>query len=439
MKIFIGLAEVSGYYAALKKGFDALGIESIHVALQKHRFKYDDDKKLPLIYKFARYCVTERVNKIEIENRDNIIWSGLVFISRFFLFFWALIKYDVFLLSCGSSFFKFKEFPILKFFGKKIIYTFHGTDSRPGYIDGFALDLSNVTGTDIEESIVDQYINITHQTWKNVKTVEKYADVIIQNIPTSIFHKRHFIPFLIVGIPAYPNSGLIVNENLSNQAKNGTVRILHSPSHHLGKGTENIRNAIHSLINKGHQIEYIEISEKPNAEVLTEINRSDFIVDQLYSATPMAGFVTEAAILGKPAVVGGYYCKYINEDLGLEYIPPSHFCDPDEIESGIERLILDHEYRNELGEKARIFVRDKWNAKSVAMRYLNLINNTFPKEWLYDPNKLEYIYGGGMPKNKARIIIRSIIKTRGKNTLYLKDKPLLEQKFIDFAFGKDEL
>jgi hypothetical protein len=349
---------------------------------------------------------------------------------------WALCKYDVFLLSCNNSFFRFKEFPILKKLGKKIVYTFHGTDSRPAYIDGFALDLSKIQGNHISDTMLEKFISITYRRWGDVRKVERYADVIIQNIPTAIFHHRPFVPYLLVGIPINNSTLQIPIRNKQNRNSTDSVRILHSPSHPAGKGTAKIRDAIESLRQEGYSIDYIELIGKPNVEVLKEIQQCDFIVDQLYSATPMAVFVSEAASFGKPAVVGGYYSEYLRADLCEDLIPPSLFCHPDQIKSAIKKLIVNKNFRIELGKKANEFVTKNWEPKCVARRYIRLIENNYPQDWLYIPKNQEYILGGGIPKEKARIIIRSIIKKYGKDALFLNDKPALMQKFIDFAFSK---
>ena len=433
MRIFIGLAEVSGYYTGLKEGFDELGVESIHVSLQDHPFKYENPESIPFAYKLSKYCVTKRVKKMEKGFHWKWFWSGLVLISRLILFLWALCKYDVFLLSCGNSFFRFKEFPILKFLGKKIIYIFHGTDSRPAYIDGFAQEISNIFENGIGDSIIRKYLAMSCRRWHDVKRVERYADVIIQNLPTGIFHERPFVHFLIAGIPIRKNKLL---PSSGDRRKEDEVKILHSPSHKEGKGTEEIRGAIKSLKKKGYKIDYIEISGKPNIEVLKEIQNCDFVIDQLYSNTPMAGFATEAAMYGKPAVVGGYYSKHITADLRPEFIPPSLYCLPEKIEQAIERLILDENFRVELGRKASDFVNTNWSAKSVALRYLSLIHGDFPREWLYDPREIQFVCCAGLNNEKAKIIIRSIVEKYGRKALCLCDKPELEQKFIDFAYGK---
>ena len=441
MRILIGLTEVSGYYARLKEGFEELGINSFFVSLQEHRFKYDESKHLPLIYRFSRYCVTERVQYIQQSSRIKVWFlTPMVIISRILLFLWALFNFDVFLMGGGSSFFRFCEFPILKLFNKKIIYTFHGTDSRPSYIDGFASYLDGFDHDKIEiekgllsDSIVDNYIKVARRNKRTVEKIEKYSDVIINAPSQAQFHSRPYIIGLVAGLPLKLKANVDYNEK---DSESSSVRILHSPSHIEGKGTIKIREAISSLINKGHNVEYFEISGKPNAEVLEAIKRCDFVVDQLYSDSPMAGFASEAALDAKPAIVGGYYSNHIKDDLRPEWIPPSLYCHPDEIEKAIEQLIVDKEYRQQLGKKAQEFVIKNWNAKMVASRYLCLINDEFPREWLYNPKHNKYLNGMGMPEEKARNIIRSIVNKRGRSALMLNNNPELEQRFIDFAFQK---
>ena len=51
----------------------------------------------------------------------------------------------MFILGGGSSFFQCREFAVLHFFGKKIIYIVHGTDIRPAYIDGIREEEEPIT------------------------------------------------------------------------------------------------------------------------------------------------------------------------------------------------------------------------------------------------------------------------------------------------------
>lgn len=134
------------------------------------------------------------------------------------------------------------------------------------------------------------------------------------------------------------------------------------------------------------------------------------IVDEIYSDTPMAVFATEAAFASKPAVVGSYYVNQIKDDLPATNMPPSMSCHPDLLEAVMEKLIVNHKFREELGNKAREFVMTNWSAIKVAQHYLMLIDGNFPGEWLYDPRNIRYLHGCG-----------------------LSDKPVLEEMFVQFV------
>ena len=209
--------------------------------------------------------------------------------------------------------------------------------------------------------------------------------------------------------------------------------ILHCPSYPEGKGTPSIRAAIAALQCKGHRIRFVEISDKSNREVLAELAKCDFVIDQLYSDMPMVGFATEAAFFGKPAVVGGYYATEIAQDIQAKWIPPSLFCLPEEIQTAIERLIVEREFREALGKHARQFVEQNWSAAEVAKRFIALIHGVFPQDWLYDPANCRYIYGMGLSKARLRRNVASILERYGPQAFQLDDKPALLQRVLDFA------
>jgi hypothetical protein len=134
----------------------------------------------------------------------------------------------------------------------------------------------------------------------------------------------------------------------------------------------------------------------------------------------MPGFVTEAASFGKPAVICGYYFNQIQSLLPPEKIPPSHYCHPDELMAAIEKLVIDKEYRLELGEKARKFVVNNWSPGKVANRFLQLIEGDFPKMWLYDPMNIRYVHGACLSERKAVQIIKSLLSEKGKGPVALR-------------------
>ena len=72
------------------------------------------------------------------------------------------------------------------------------------------------------------------------------------------------------------------------------------------KGTEEIRQCIETIKDKGYKINYREISGVLPSDVIAAISGADLIIDQLYSDIHAATFATESIKLGKPVLVFGY-------------------------------------------------------------------------------------------------------------------------------------
>lgn len=426
VRIFIGLKEVAGYYTNLKKGFDKLKIEAAFLNLKGHKFQYGTQNTNKLIDFINR--TSQRLYPVMQRNIfSKIVWQIVQKFIGFFLFFWALPKYDVFIFGASTSFFFHLEFLFLKICKKKIICVFHGSDSRPPYLDGFVITSSN-------KSTILLWRWLTKVRKASMRLIDRFADHIIDIHPQAHFHSRPFVSFLIIGLP-YDFKDL-VNQSPELEKKNG-ICILHAPSQTGPKGTKEIGHAIKRLQEKGYKIDFVEISGLPNSEVIKKIKKCDFVVDQLYSDTPLPGFPTEAAFLGKPAVIGGYYADDIHKDLPAEKIPPSLFCHPDEIEKAIEKMIINKEFRLELGRRAKTFVQDNWTPEKVAKRYLKLITDDYPREWLFSPADITYLHGCGLSEQRAKNLIKTFINKGGVESLCLSDKPMLEKKMAEFSSSVD--
>ena len=211
------------------------------------------------------------------------------------------------------------------------------------------------------------------------------------------------------------------------------IRILHSPSLPVAKGTIIIVDAIERLKKKGYQIEFVLIKGRPFSEVLKEIQGCHFVIDQIYSDTPMAAFAAEAAWYGKPAIVGGYALDRLKKFVPEGMWPPSKTCLPEEIEGAIEELIVNHEQRKRLGREAQSFVREKWAAVEVAKRFLKLIEGEIPEGWWVDPMDVLYLEGCGQSNERTKNLIRTMVSHHGLRSLHLSHRPDLEKAFLDFA------
>ncbi|MCB1177782.1 MAG: hypothetical protein KDK36_09405, partial [Leptospiraceae bacterium] len=296
MRIFLGLREIAGYYNSLRLGFEEVGIEARFVNLYNHKFQYGEpDKQL-----LSRICRATGAYK----NSTKIIplkmfYFAVHYFFRIILFLKCLFKYDVFIFGYNSTFFYYLDLPVLKFFNKKIIYVFHGSDSRPPYIDGAYIKSK-------PKPSIDDCFNEKKKKKKILLIIEKYADHIINQLPQSYLHQRDFILKLAVGIPFESDI-----ENISNTGSNKIFTILHSPSFPEAKGSETIETIIKELKKDGYKIELKKIQNMQNKIVIENILHCDLAIDQLYSDHPLAGFATEASYFGRAVIVGGYYLDYV--------------------------------------------------------------------------------------------------------------------------------
>jgi glycosyltransferase involved in cell wall biosynthesis len=431
MRIFVGPHEVAGYYANLTKGLRSLGSDCDFVCFVPHPFGYEGETRAPLIIRVGRWFNQFRGKK----NRLFIIRLLHALLGELLTSIWgfyAIFRYDTFIFGFGKSLLPWNiDLPILKIFRKTVVVNLaHGAEARPPVIGGGFLkpDGTNRSSNDLRI--------LTRRNRRLVSFFLRYASVVVgAPFSTSQFSEVRFINSFAIGNPfdgtvtAYEFSDTERTDSLPHSC---CVKLVHSPSYPAMKGTSVIIRAIENLKQRGHDISLVLIHGKPNSEVLYELERCDFVVDQLYSDTPMAGFATEAAWHGKPAVVGGYGLEKLRGYVPEGMWPPSKTCNPDQVEQAIEEMILDVAQRHRLGQEAQRFVREKWSAEEVAKRYLRLIKGDIPDEWWVDPLSIIYVEG---TKHEAlsKESIRDVVNHFGVEALQLSHRPDLEAAFLKFA------
>ena len=440
MKIFIGLTEVSGYFGRLEQGFKELGLNTCFVALQDHRFNYSENHKQSIFVRFASYSVKKR-----IENRNSNIfqlffWLNLTFISRLLLFIWALSNYDVFIMGAGSSFFNFHDLRILRLFNKKVIYTLHGTDSRPPYLDGAFLPSdyglsapvnANSGASEDDNNISFAHVKIAAARKAQVKKIENSANYVVCGPGWGQFLAKPFVNFVSMGIAMPDNIKRTVDGEALIKKETDQCLIIHAPTNPHFKGTEIIRKIMSELKAEGLEFTYTEVRGVKNSEMLRLLAQSDLLVDQVYSDTPMAGLAAEAASLGVTTVLSGY-CENVHfGNLDPSSAPPIIYCHPDTLKNRIRELITNPGQRAQLGEKARSFVERNWTAKSVAERFLALIHGRVNPDWIVDPLKIPYMYGAGLPDGQIKKNVSNLIKYHGVHALQLSHN----EKLLNMLLG----
>jgi hypothetical protein len=430
-RILVGPWEVAGYYRNLCEGFRQLGVPYDFITYKSHAFGYGGETRQPTLLRIARWF--SRIHNKSGRSRVARLFGALPFeILTSVWALWAICRYDVFIFGFGLTLLRGNwDLPILRMLGKTVITNLsHGSEARPPFIDGFyqAREAETVSAATL--------YNLTKRNKRCVAMHEKYVDIVIgAPFATAQFASRRLINTFAIGLPFQP---LQAFDSASSRPQVGAndlraVRILHSPSNPVAKGSSQIIRAIERLKARGHAIDFVLIQGRPFREVLEAIQFCDFVVDQLYCDTPMAGFAVESAWFGKPAVVGGYGLDRLRSYVPDGMWPPSKICHPDRIEQAIEDLILDSGERQRLGREAQAFVQGQLNATKVAARYLRLIEGDIPEAWWLNPETIVYLEGGGQAETRTREMIRVLVEAYGVKALKLEHRLDLRNAFLEFA------
>ena len=422
--------EIAGYFTNLTRGLRELGVECTF-------FSGPDD--FSYYHEEARRTDDIAMRMVKLSSRKqrglgrwNLLAKAWWFAVRQFfsllLFAQAALRHDVFVFTGAQGFipFWYWDLRILKFLGKKIIFVFLGSDHRPTYLNGVYAGEEQGFGT-------ADLVRLAREMKARLKSIERYADFTVGHHLSAHFHEKPICILQLFGLP-HPDHGPPLSP--FQPGIRCPLRILHAPSRPRVKGSETIRAAVRNLRGKGHDVEFIELTGRPNCEVLEELSRCAFVVDELYSDVRLAGLSTEAAVFGKPTIVGGYA---VDSQFGVpgvleqEDFPPVFYCNPGEIEEAMEKFITDDHFRSELGERARRFVEARWTPVEVARRYLGLIEGTTPANWFFGPARIRYLHGYGLSEARLKVVLREVLQQGGAKALQLSDKPELERMFQDFA------
>jgi len=141
------------------------------------------------------------------------------------------------------------------------------------------------------------------------------------------------------------------------------VRIAHAPTHRAIKSTEHIIRAVHRLARK-HSIDWDLIEGVSNRECLERKARADIFVDQL-----LLGFGVnniEAWSMGIPVVSGLVDPEARRKATEMWGQYPWADANEDSLKAKIERLIIDPDWRAELGERGRAHA-ERWHSQRAVV------------------------------------------------------------------------
>jgi hypothetical protein len=417
-RVFIGLRETAGYFVGLRDGFRQLGIPVTQVDLSADPFGYGQASGgLPRLLRWVAR------KKSSTKGPAGAIWHVLQGGLAGWVLITAMPRHDVFIFCAHNRAFMTVVYPLLRLGRKRVITVFLGSDVRPPYINAKSVGLAGPIDPRRLKSAVER-------TRGRLRFAERWSHYVVNHPPCAQFASRRFVDFLTLGIPyqAPPQT------TRSLSAPPGkAVRILHAPSDNVAKGTVDIRRAIDALRSSNVPIDYVEISGRPHAEVIDQLELAQLVVAEAYSDQPMPGFATEAAAHGVPVVIGSEDWAGANHGLPPEAIPPTVQIHPRDLAKVIGELVLDPERRARLSRDGESFVRTRWSPAAVAARFLQLVSHEVPEHWYRWPADVGYVHGVGLPESRLREAVAALVRAYGVESLGLDANTGLRSRLLELA------
>jgi len=250
--------------------------------------------------------------------------------KKLFFFLKCLRDYDIFHLHSESIFAaEFRDIPLLKKLGKKIIFHFHGSDIRG----------------------------------KKMHPRIKLADAHLVSTPDLL----EYVPD---GIWIPQPIDLDYWKSLSVEKKEKVINIIHAPSQRKKKGTDLILSTLEELKGEGYPVELSLIEGKSYESLKSYYQKGDIFLDQILIGT-YGNFSIEGMALKKPV------CVFITEEASRLYPEelPVMNTSPGNLKQNLIKLIEDEKLRKELGEKGRAYVEKYHDVQKIALKCLSIYRN----------------------------------------------------------------
>ena len=173
------------------------------------------------------------------------------------------------------------DYKFLKYKNKKIISIFLGSDIRSHKL---TIDFHNKNMLDTASNYLLQDENQLENERRVVKVArdaDKYSDLIFNYTKDQMSYLKS--PQLVMPY-MYQLDKMHCNKN---KFKNiDIIKIVHAPSNPVGKGTPLVRATIKKLTIEGYRIEYLELINTQNKNVLNALQEAHILLNEFYAFIP---------------------------------------------------------------------------------------------------------------------------------------------------------
>lgn len=336
----------------------------------------------------------------------------------FGIFLWSLFAIDAVVFVSGRSLIRgYWDLWIYRLLGKRVVRVFLGSDSRPKYLSG---PHDQVLDSVSERKACRELAARVRRQQKRIARMSAWSDVVIENPLCGHFQVKPFVNWFCVGFPHDPGffePNDATTDDASKQAENVRFKILHCPSNPRIKGTDRVDSIMDRLQSDGMEIDYVRITGMPHHVVLQHLRTCDFVIDELYSDTPMAGFASEAAACGRAVLVAGYGWEALRTSVPEEFVPPNLCITPDDFETALPDLIRDQQRYRQTGKEVLRFINDCWHSSAVAERFIRILAGDIPDHWWVQSEQVGYWQGLGTTQDHREQVLRRFLNNEGLKAL----------------------
>ncbi|MGZ7031597.1 MAG: glycosyltransferase family 4 protein [Thermoanaerobaculia bacterium] len=283
---------------------------------------------------------------IDIRDHDpTVLWDA---------FDEAVRRFDIFHFHFGRSFFSYPwapvppywDLPVLRMLGKKVFFTFHGSDCRIRRIHEEINPWSYYRFSDIPSD--------DERTENSLEVIRSFAnEMFIVSMEYKPFvPEAAFVP-RVIDLAEWPEQPVRTAER---------PVVLHVPSRRGTKGSDLVISGMEQLRAEGLPFDFVLLEGVPHAEVRRAIAEADVVIDNVLTGDyEMVSL--EAMASGRVAVA------YLQERVKLAFPDAPIFeVNPDTFADNMRRLLSDPKLRDSLARRGRPFVGKHHDAPVVTER-----------------------------------------------------------------------
>jgi glycosyltransferase involved in cell wall biosynthesis len=198
-----------------------------------------------------------------------------------------------------------------------------------------------------------------------LKVIKEHATAMISHgLAMKLIPDARNVPYLTVDLNKF-------TARRSQDRTRGKLVVGHFPNHGYFKGSKYLEAAIHALQAQGHAIELLQLSGKPNSEILEAMQEIDVLVDQLISGS-FGLTAVEAMASGCPVIC------YLHDDVGIADRDgcPIISANPDTIRDVLHGLILDRSPLSAAGAAGPPYVKKNYSVEALGKHLADLYVST---------------------------------------------------------------